>query len=159
MQETFYATFAGLSFTLLGLWWVVVQFKYQQWMADLKRRQMAYNVSLYFILPGIMSLVSLLSGEAKFLWRGAFAMAGIFGLVEALRMALSSTQGRSVWVIMGRWFAVVLYGLVTIVAFVPEMVQGLGIPLKPIEAEGVMLSIILFLGVNFTWMMFVEPES
>ena len=159
MQETFYATFAGLSFTLLGLWWVVVQAKYQQWMSDPKRRQMAYNVSLYFILPGIMSLVSLLSGEAKFLWRAAFAIAGIFGCVEAVRMALAPAQAGSMWVMVGRWFAVALYALVVAVALFPEMIQALGIPLKAIEAEGVMLSIILFLGVHFTWLMFTESES
>jgi hypothetical protein len=159
MQETFYATFAAIAFTLLGLWWVVVQFKYQSWMSDPQRRQMAYNVSLYFILPGIMSLVSLLSGEAKFLWRGAFAIAGIFGAVEAVRMAMGSAQNRSRWAIVGRWFAVVLYALVVVVAVNPEMIQALGIPLKAIESEGVMLSIILFIGVNFAWMMFTEPES
>jgi hypothetical protein len=159
MQETFYATFAGLSFTLLGLWWVVVQFKYQQWMSDPKRRQMAYNISLYFILPGIMSLVSLLSGEAKFLWRGAFAIAGAFGAFEAVRMALMPAKAGAISVLVGRWIAVLLYALVVVVALFPEIIQSLGIPLKAIESEGVMLAIILFLGVNFTWQMFVEVDS
>ena len=159
MQETFYATFAAIAFTLLGLWWVVIQFKYQSWMSDPQRRQMAYNISLYFILPGIMSLVSLLSGEAKFLWRGAFAIAGIFGAVEAVRMAVGSAQNRSKWAMAGRWFAVVLYALVAVVAVFPDMIQSLGVPLKAIELEGVMLAIILFLGVNFTWLMFTEPEN
>lgn len=159
MQETFYATFAGLSFTLLGLWWVVVQFKYQQWMADPRKRQMAYTISLYYILPGIMSVISLLSAEAKFLWRGAFAIAGAIGAFEAVRMALLPMKPGSLGVLLGRWFAVVLYAFVVIVALFPELIQTLGLPLKAIETEGLMLSIILFLGVNFTWQMFVEAES
>ena len=34
MLQTFYSTTAQVSFTLLGLWWVVVQFKFDAWADD-----------------------------------------------------------------------------------------------------------------------------
>ena len=53
---TFYATTSAVSFTLLGFWWVVVQFRHDEMTADPGRRRLAFVVSLHFILPGLMSL-------------------------------------------------------------------------------------------------------
>ncbi len=97
MQDTFYATVAQLCFALLGLWWIVVQFKHQQWMTDPSHRRMAYDISLYFILPGIMSLVSFLATDAKFLWRAGFTLADILGFVETfLMVSAGSFTSRSI---------------------------------------------------------------
>jgi hypothetical protein len=159
MQETFYATFAQVSIALLGLWWVVVQFKQATWMRDPGRRRMAYNVSLYFMLPGIMSLVSILSSAATFIWRGTFAAAGLFGAVEAAYFALDRRQARPGWQLLARWLTVVLYVVVVTVALVPTVLASSGISLKPIELEGLTLSLILFLGVNWAWLMFVSDDD
>ena len=59
MLDSFYSTAAQLSFVLLGLWWVVVQFKFDRWRHDPARRRMAYDISSFFLLPGLMSLTSL----------------------------------------------------------------------------------------------------
>ena len=53
--STFYATTSAVSFTLLGFWWVVVQFRHEQMTQDAGRRRLAFVVSLHFILPGLMS--------------------------------------------------------------------------------------------------------
>ena len=45
--QTFYTTVGSISFTLLGLWWVVVQSR-DAWRTDPARRRMAYAVSLHF---------------------------------------------------------------------------------------------------------------
>ena len=158
MQETFYATFAQVSIALLGLWWVVVQFKHAAWMTDPVRRRMAYNVSLYFMLPGLMSLVSLLSADATFIWRAAFAAAGTFGAIEAARVALDQRPGAPGRQVPVRWLTVVLYLAVVTVALFPGVVSSLNISLRPIELEGLMLSLILFLGVNWAWLMFATDD-
>ena len=48
---TFYATTSAVSFTLLGFWWVVVQFRHDEMTADPGRRRLAFVVSLHFVLP------------------------------------------------------------------------------------------------------------
>jgi hypothetical protein len=159
MQETFYATFAQVSIALLGLWWVVVQFRHAAWMKDPARRRMAYNVSLYFMLPGIMSMVSLLSADATYIWRGAFAAAGIFGAIEAARDARDQRHRGPGWQVVARWLTVVLYLAIVTVALFPGLLSSAGISLKPIALEGLTLSLILFLGVNWAWLMFGADEE
>ena len=153
MQETFYATFAQLSFALLGLWWVVVQFKHHDWMVDPVRRRTAFYVSMYFTLPGIMSLLSLLSEDATFIWRGAFALAGGCGVVVSMQFARygSRVERRSAWL------GVALFAVVTVVALVPTLVAKLGLSLTPIQVEGITLSAVLLVGVVTAWRMFAEP--
>jgi len=110
MQDTFYATAAQISFTLLGLWWVIVQFRHPEWMGSRYYRRMAYDVSLYFLLPGIMGLVSLLATEAKFLWRAGFVVAGLIGVVETVLMIATPAAGitRLTPIRIGRWVGLVL---------------------------------------------------
>src|SRR5688500_4768813 len=81
---TFYATTSALSFTLPGLWWSVVQFRHDQMTVDRGRRRLAVVLSLHFILPGLMSLGALLTGDAPIGWRVTFGTAGIAGMVAVV---------------------------------------------------------------------------
>jgi hypothetical protein len=72
----FYGVMAGLSFTLLGLWWVACQSR-MVWLVDRVGRGMAYVVSLHFALPGGMSLLSLVAPDVPIIWRATFAVAGV----------------------------------------------------------------------------------
>ncbi len=159
MFDTFYTTVASVCFALLGLWWVVVQFKHAEWMGNASRRRMAYNISLYFLLPGIMSLIALLATDAKFLWRAAFVVAGFLGAVETLFMILGRYGGTldSGWVRAGRWAAFLLYVLIVLFAGIQDLPQILNLALRPLEIEGILLSLMVFLGVNFVWTFFAEP--
>src|SRR5260370_15583965 len=74
--ETFYQTVAQLSFTLLGLWFLVLQTKYQEWIGSPTDRRMVTSIALYFFVPGGMSLFALLSAPSLAVWRRAFAAAG-----------------------------------------------------------------------------------
>ena len=78
MLVAFYQTAAQLCFTLLGLWWLVLQTKYKEWINDSERRRMATSISLYFLLPGAMSLIALLGADIPPLWRTTFALAICF---------------------------------------------------------------------------------
>jgi len=154
----FYSTMAQVSFTLLGLWWVVVQFKYQDFMRDRRRRIQAYDTSLYFVLPGIMSLMSLLS-TTGLLWRITFVTAAVLGAAEAafLLATIRRAQGSRLW----RWahyggFA--LYVLVALFAAIPPLVEDIGLHVAAIQVEGVFLAFIVFLGVQSTWIQFAQGE-
>jgi hypothetical protein len=61
---TFYATTTAVSFTLLGFWWIVIKYRHEELTHDTGRRRLAFVVSLQFVLPGIMSLGALLTGDA-----------------------------------------------------------------------------------------------
>ncbi len=154
--QDFYGSMAQVSFTLLGLWWVVVQFKYEDFMRDRRRRLQAYDTSLYFVLPGIMSLISLLS-TTGLLWRITFTTAAVLGSVEAVFLLVTTrrAQGSRLW----RWAHYAgcgLYVLVALFAIVPSLAGNLGLNVKTLQVEGVFLALIIFLGVQSTWIQFAQ---
>src|SRR5438874_7195855 len=76
MLSDFYGAFAPLTFTVFGLWLVVVQTRHADWSRSPEHRRRAYAVSLHFAIPGLMSLLSLVDPSDKTLWRGAFGGPG-----------------------------------------------------------------------------------
>src|SRR6186997_1736195 len=94
---TFYATTSAVSFTLLGFWWVVVQFRHEEMTQEPGRRRLAFVVSLHFILPGLMSLGALLTGDAPIIWRLTFGLAGVAGMVAVVvaSRGVANPPGRS----------------------------------------------------------------
>jgi hypothetical protein len=159
--NAFYSTASGLCFTLLGFWWVVVQFRHDELTSDGPRRLMAFVVSLHFVIPGIMSLASLLAGDNGVLWRIAFASAGVLGLaavVIAGRSGVPGATGALAMVQRYEWFVAQLYIALTAVALAPEIArQGLG--LQPLQVEGYVLTTIVLLGILFAWALFTEPVT
>jgi hypothetical protein len=156
-QEVFYATAAALCFTLLGFWWVVVQFRHAELTRTPATRAFALLVSLQFMLPGFISLASLAAGEGP-LWRLVFASAGLAGFASVL-VAVRRGAGSSALGLVGRiaWFAAPAYALLTAVAIAPEAVRSLG--LVPLQVEAFILVALLLLGVLIAWFLFVQPPD
>lgn len=158
--NAFYATASGLCFTLLGFWWVVVQFRHDDLTSDGPRRRLAFVVSLHFVIPGIMSLASLLAGDNGLLWRVAFGSAGVLGVAAVIiagRQAVPGATGTLALVQRLEWVVAPLYLLLTLVAIVPEMARGIG--LLPLQVEGYVLTTIVLLGILFAWALFTEPTT
>jgi hypothetical protein len=158
--QAFYSTVTTISFTLLGLWWVVVQARSTLWRKAVHRR-MAYAISLQFLLPGVMSLLSLVAPDVTWLWRSSFAIAGALGFVAAIYYArtLRDELDCPPIVRLVEWVVVPIYAVVTIVALFPELVTSLGLDLKPIQIEAMILSILVFLGVQAAWVLLIEPPK
>lgn len=156
-MDAFYQTLISICFTLMGLWWAVVQFRHDEWMNDPDHRRMAYVVYLSFLVPGMMSMGSLVSGETRFIWQTVFVISAILGGAATLFMIQSVKKGIAHgWLFLaGRWIAVALYVLVAVFAIEP----GLAAPLKPLQAEGLLLSALIFLGVNFAWTLMAHPKA
>src|SRR2546430_2345217 len=70
MLNQFYAAFAPLSFTVYGLWLIVVQTRHADWRRSPEHRRRAYAVSLHFAIPGLMSLLALVDPANSTMWRG-----------------------------------------------------------------------------------------
>lgn len=157
---TFYTTAAGLCFTLLGFWWVVVQFRHDELTVDPARRRLSFVVSLHFILPGIVSLASLLAGDTSILWRMAFGLAGATGFVAVLigSRGISDAQGAIASLRAREWLALPLYGLITIIAIAPELARNV-VGLAPLQVEGYLLTLLVLLGILFAWALFTDPRG
>jgi hypothetical protein len=150
--DDFYRTVAEFSFILLGLWWVVVQFRYDDWVRDPGRRREAYLGSLYFLLPAVMSLMSAVAGDRP-LWRFAFASAGAVGLVAAIIPSGHAVTGTAIRALTG-----MLHTAVIVFAVFPELAGELGANIRPREVEAVVICAIIVLGCHAAWRFFtVQP--
>jgi len=160
----FYQTVAQLCFTVLGLWVLVLQTKYRDWTVKPVRRRMATNISLYFLLPGCMSLLALLSVHTALLWQAAFVVAGVLGMIETALLArdegqllaqagaMPSSRYQSLRLL--RWVGIALYALVVLVAL---FAGAIGQLVSPLNVAGVLITLLIVLGLALAWVYFVEP--
>jgi hypothetical protein len=151
--KDFYLSFSAVCFTLLGLWLIVVQTRHAEWRGSALARRRAYGVALHFSLPGLMSLLALVNPDSSILWRTSFAIVAIGGAVVliALRGAAVGKSGLIAYV-----FAIALYALIGLLALAPRIVGGLGLDVAPVRVEAVLLTILVFAGVNVAWLLLFE---
>lgn len=161
MLSSFYQAFAPISFTLLGLWLIVVQTRHAEWRRSATQRRRTYAITLNFAFPGLMSLLSLVDPRSQTIWRVSFAAVSILGVVALVGLGWVTRGGGRTGLLptAALLVAALLYALVAVVAIAPGVVSGLGIDLTPLRVEAILLSLLVFLGVNVAWLlMFDEPE-
>ena len=156
--EAFYAAVAGISFTLLGLWWVVVISR-TEWRQSQARRMLAYAVSLHFLLPGMMSILSIIAPDEPLVWRCVFSLAGLLGVfgVILFRRALIEDHDTPRLAIVVEWVVLPIYICITLLALVPTIPADLGLKLTGIQVEAILVSLLIFFGVQGAWILMVEP--
>ena len=159
--ESFYSTASEFFFVLLGFWWVVVQFKHYRWSRDPARRRMSYVVSLHFLLPGIMCVVSLLSGELQAVWNVAFAIAGVSGVIATIMGAAPSRAARSgvSYELFGQGAAIGLYAFIAILAIFPTLPAAVGLNVPVLVIEAILLTLLGVLSATIAWFLFMEPDQ
>jgi hypothetical protein len=151
----FYGVIAQLAFVLLGLWWVVVQFKYTEWMQSPRHRHMAYDICLLFLLAGTMSLFAMVDPTQSLLWRIAFASGAVLGGIETAFLTRSvARQGPVALAIHVATLAA--YVLILLIAVRPGLPADVGVSLRPIQVEAILITVLLFLGVHITWNRFTS---
>jgi hypothetical protein len=157
MAQDFYATVAQASFTLLGLWWVLLQIRHDAWFADVDYRRAVYDISLYFLLPGMMGLGALLAAQEPAIWRGVFAVLGAVGVVESVLVVggMRVLRARAVLVAVADWASLVAYALIVVVALSPQLPRNAGLGLRPLEATGILVALLLLLGIALAGVLFV----
>jgi hypothetical protein len=156
MLTDFYIAFGTVCFTLLGLWLIVVQTRHAEWRGVAVYRRRAYGVALHFSLPGLMSLLALVNPDSTTLWRVSFVVVAASGAIVLLlvRGSLPGTIGRVAYLA-----AVALYALIAVIAAVPSLVTDVGLSARAVQAEAVLLTILVFAGVNLAWLLlFEEPQ-
>lgn len=155
--SNFYQTLAQVAFTLLALWWLVVETRHAFWMSDPARRRTGFHLSLYFLLPGAMSLVSILATDVSVLWRVSFAIAGLLGAAESVMFAVRPDLARRLSRVAVAALPVVagVYVLVVLLAIVPTLPRALGMGVSALHVEAVLLALLVTLGVTLAWFAFV----
>jgi hypothetical protein len=154
MLTDFYISFSAVCFTLLGLWLIVVQTRHAEWRGSALHRRRSYGVALHFSLPGLMCLLALVNPDSSALWRVSFAVVAIGGAVVliAVRGPAVGKLGLTAYI-----FAIALYALIGILAIAPSIVGGLGA--TPVRVEAVLLTILVFTGVNVAWLLLFEEAQ
>lgn len=154
----FYGTLAGIEFTLLGLWWVVVRERSDLRDAQLRTGRLAYIVSLQFAVPGVAALLAQIAPDVPLLWRSAFTLAGILGALAIVLLAPTLSRNarlvRNLLMIVG----VPLHCLVAIVAVVPGVPDVLGSGLTALQIEALLSSLLVFLSVQTSWAAAMTPS-
>jgi hypothetical protein len=148
-METFYATLSSICFALVGLWLVVVQFKYDVFTSSPTLRLTAYAAAMHFVAPGVISLVAVLMSQETAIWRLGSVLGGVLGIVAAvtaLRAGLLSGWQRIQEVVL-----LILFGALTLLGFVTTPLFGL----KPVLIEALVNIGVIVLGVQFAWQFFV----
>ncbi len=151
--STFYALFSATCFTLVGLWWGVVQ-RNTRWVRDPVQRRAIGGVYLAFLLPALMGLFAQVGGvEDQLVWRLSFILIAGVGLVATGRM-LAIDDGPGVTSI--RAGAAGVYALVAIIGTFPELADMVG--LQAIQAEALLLVLLVALGHALVWRFLVHDS-
>ena len=148
----FYATTAAACFTLLGFWWVIVEFRHAALTREAGPRRFAFVVSLQFVLPGLASLASLLASGP--VWRVVFAAMAVTGSAAAV-LGVRALGGTLVALRALALASLPLYLGAGVIAAVPSSLKDAGI--DPIAVEGLVLVLVLLLGVVLAWQVFTDP--
>jgi hypothetical protein len=157
MLTEFYVPLSAVCFTLLGLWLVVVATRQAQWRSSLYQRR-AFAVATHFSLPGLMALLVLVNPDSGGLWRvslGVSAGGGIVALI-ALRAPAPGKLGRADYAA-----TIAAYVVIVILAIHPHIVGQLSFPIAPERIAAVLLTGVVFAGVNVAWLLLfgnAEPE-
>lgn len=158
--SAFYAVVAGINFTLLGLWWVAVQERAELRRAGSRTGQMAYVVSLQFLLPGTVALLSQVAPNVPQLWRTAFVLggaAGVAGIVLLVPILLRTRLRTAALLLLG--VGVPIHALVAIVAVLPDLTVITGIQLTSLQVEAILFCLLVLLGAQTAWTAAMTPSQ
>lgn len=157
--STFYALFSATCFTLVGLWWTVVQ-KHEAWLRSPAGRRDAGGIYLGFLLPALMGLFAQIGGTTNpLIWRVSFVGVALIGCWSTLRLLhRSRADGDAGTFARHRWIAAVIYALIAVLGVAPELVGPLGI--TPLQAEATLLILLVALAHWLVWefMTHAEPQ-
>ncbi|WP_412542774.1 hypothetical protein R8Z50_09875 [Longispora sp. K20-0274] len=156
--SAFYGVVAAVNFTLLGLWWVTTKDRADLADPGSALHRAAYLVSLQFVVPGTVALLSQVAPDVPALWRSSFTFAGLVGAlaVALLVPALRDATGRRA---AGRVLlcAVPVYLAVAAVAAIPPLGAAIRGDLTNLQVEALLLCALVFLGVQAAWMVATAP--
>jgi hypothetical protein len=152
----FYSLMSITCFTLVGLWWTVVE-KHTPWKTDRRRRRLAGGVYLSFLLPGLMSTFAQVDAGNPLVWRTSFALAAVVGVVTTLQLVSVDRGTHRGPFRRFRWLVAAVYGVILALAAVPPLAGLLGA--TPLQAASIALILLVVMAHGLTWEFMMEPDA
>lgn len=157
--STFYALFSATCFTLVGLWWSVVQ-RHEAWLRTEQGRRDMGGIYLAFLLPALMGLFAQIGGTTDpLIWRVSFVVVAAIGCWSTLRLLQRSRQdGDAGTFARHRWIAAAIYAAIAVLGVAPELAEPLGV--TPLQAEATLLILLVAMAHALVWefMTHAEPD-
>lgn len=154
--SAFYSLMSVTCFTLVGLWWTVIQ-RHPEWKTDPTRRRLSGGVYLSFLLPGLMSTFAQVDAANPFIWRSSFTAAAIVGLVNTARLLGADRSPTRGPFRRFRWVVAVLYAAIVVLALVPGVASVIGG--TPLQSAAVALILLVVLAHGLAWEFMMEPDE
>ena len=155
--STFYALFSATCFTLVGLWWNVVQ-RHEAWLRLPAMRRDAGGVYLSFLLPALMGLFAQVGGTTDpGIWRATFVVVAAVGCWSTLHLLTRSRrESRGGSLVRPRAAAAVLYALIAVLGVAPVLAEPFGV--TPLQAEAMLLVLLVTLAHWLVWEFMTHTE-
>ena len=155
--STFYALFSATCFTLVGLWWTVVQ-KHEEWLRTAEGRRDMGGIYLAFLLPALMGLFAQIGGTTNpLIWRVSFVVVAAIGCWSTLRLLQRSRQdGDAGTFARHRWIAAAIYAAIAVLGVAPELAEPLGV--TPLQAEATLLILLVAMAHALVWEFMTHSE-
>jgi uncharacterized membrane protein SirB2 len=147
----FYAPFSSTCFVVLGLWLVVIQQRYKEWKGDPHMIRRAFGIGLYFSLPGIMTLISLVNPAEPELWETSYALVALGGAVVMAVLYTAADDRLAATAYLAALALYVAIGVIAVIGFTRHNAQ------LENQVDQVLLCVMLFLGVNVAWLLLFGP--
>lgn len=152
----FYSLMAVTCFTLVGLWWTVIE-RHPEWKAHRVARRLAGGVYLSFLLPGLMSTFAQVDPGNPVIWRTSFGVAAVVGLANTWRLlGLDRAAARGPFRRL-RWLVGVIYGVILALAVVPALAGVTGA--TPLQAASIALILLIVMAHGLAWEFMMEPDQ
>jgi hypothetical protein len=153
----FYSLMSITCFTLVGLWWTVVE-RHPEWKGDRGRRKLAGGVYLSFLLPGLMSTFAQVDSGNPLVWRTSFSIAALIGMVTTLRLvSVERGMGYQGLFRRFRWLVAVVYAVILLLSLVPPVAALVGG--TPLQAASIALILLVVMAHGLTWEFMMEPDD
>lgn len=152
----FYSLMAVTCFTLVGLWWTVIE-RHPEWKADRLHRRLAGGVYLSFLLPGLMSTFAQVDAGNPLIWRSSFTIAAVVGAVNSVRLLGVDRSPQRGPFRRFRWLVVIIYAVIALLGAFPPVAALFGT--APLQAAAIALILLVVLAHGLAWEFMMESRE